>query len=90
VKNDPYADCNIVGPTTRKCQIDKDGKSLVYIGTRAGVSNLWIQPLDGGPPTQLTSFDSLLIYNFAFAPDGRLAITRGHESNDVVLISSVN
>jgi hypothetical protein len=68
----------------------KDSQALAYIKTDRGISNLWLQPVVEGPPKQLTNFDSDLIYNFAFATDGRLAITRGHESSDVVLISSVN
>lgn len=65
-----------------------DGRSLVYINTLSGVSNLWRQPLDGGKQAQITDFKSDLIYNFAYAPDGRtLALARGSHTRDAVLIS---
>ncbi|HJZ82590.1 MAG TPA: DPP IV N-terminal domain-containing protein, partial [Pyrinomonadaceae bacterium] len=66
-----------------------DGKSLTFIDTRAGVSNLWKQPLDGGPPKQLTSFKSEKIFSYDWSRDGKLlACERGIETSDVVLISS--
>jgi Tol biopolymer transport system component len=65
-----------------------DGRSLVYVNTLSGVSNLWRQPLDGGKPVPVTDFKSDLIYNFAYAPDGRtLAFARGSHTRDAVLIS---
>jgi len=65
-----------------------DGRSLVYIDTRDGVSNLWSQPLDGGQPKQLTDFKSELIGDFAWSRDGRqLALTRGTVTNDAIMIS---
>lgn len=68
----------------------KDGQSFVYIKNQEPVSNLWLLPLNGGEPKQLTNFDSNLIFNFAISADGRLALARGHDSSDVVLISSGN
>jgi tetratricopeptide (TPR) repeat protein len=67
-----------------------DGRALVYINTLSGVSNLWRRPLDGGKTVQITDFKSDLIYNFAYAPDGRtLALARGSHTRDAVLISDV-
>ncbi len=65
-----------------------DGQSLVYIKNESSVSNLWMLPLNGGEPKQITNFDANLIFNFAISKDGRLAVTRGAEKSDVVLISS--
>jgi Tol biopolymer transport system component len=65
-----------------------DGQSVVYIKNDGLVSNLWQLPLKGGEPKQLTKFDSSLIFSFAISKDGRLALTRGSEKSDVVLISS--
>src|SRR5207245_6200491 len=31
-----------------------DGRAIVYAVARAGVANLWAQPVDGSPPKQLT------------------------------------
>jgi len=64
-----------------------EGRTLIYVDTRNGVSNLWSQSLDGGPPKQLTNFKSDLIFRFALSSDGRqLVLARGSETRDVVLI----
>ena len=65
-----------------------DGSALVYAVGRGGVSNLWAQPVDGGPPKQLTNFTAERIFGFGLSRDGRqLALSRGTWSSDVVLIS---
>jgi serine/threonine protein kinase/dipeptidyl aminopeptidase/acylaminoacyl peptidase len=67
-----------------------DGKAIVYPIREKGVDNLWLQPLDGRPGRQLTSFDSLKIYSYQWSPDGkRLALVRGDSPSDVVLIQDV-
>ena len=64
-----------------------DGRALTYIDTQGGVSNIWIQPLDGGPRQQLTNFSSDLIFYYDWSPDGKkLALARGSKTSDVVLI----
>jgi Tol biopolymer transport system component len=66
-----------------------DGKALDYILTRGGASNIWRQALAGGPPKQITNFQSDLIFDFAWSRDGKqLALARGSTSSDVILISS--
>jgi serine/threonine protein kinase len=66
-----------------------DGKALDYLLTRGGASNVWRQPLAGGPPKQITNFKSDLIFFFAWSRDGKqLALARGTISSDVVLISN--
>ena len=63
------------------------GDAVEYALTRNGVSNVWRQKLRGGPPKQITNFESGLIFDFAWSRDGRqLALTRGSESSDVILI----
>jgi len=65
-----------------------DGRAIVYPITHGGVSNLWAQPVDGGPPKQLTNFTAERIFGFDFSRDGRqLAVSRGTQASDVVLIS---
>jgi Tol biopolymer transport system component/DNA-binding winged helix-turn-helix (wHTH) protein len=65
------------------------GKAVDYVLTQNSVSNIWRQKLSGGPPKQITNFKSGEIFNFAWSHDGRqLALTRGSESSDVVLISN--
>lgn len=63
------------------------GWGLTYIDTSNGVSNIWVQPLDGNQPWQLSNFKSERIDSFDWSPDGRwLAVVRGTETSDVVLI----
>jgi Tol biopolymer transport system component len=65
------------------------GWGLTYIDTRGGVSNIWVQPLDGSPPLQLTDFKTERIESFDWSPDGRsLAVVRSTETSDLVLIES--
>jgi eukaryotic-like serine/threonine-protein kinase len=78
-----------VAPRRLLVRWTNDGSALAYIKTLGGISNIWSQPLEGASK-QLTNFDTEQIYNFAFSSDGRLAVTRGHESSDVVLIQSTN
>ena len=47
-----------------------DGKSLAFIVTERGVSNLWAVPLTGGEPKWLTDFKSDVIFDFAWSRDG--------------------
>jgi len=66
-----------------------DGKAVEYVLTREGVSNIWQQQLAGGPPKQITSFKSEMIFDFDWSRDGKqLALTRGSENSDVILISN--
>ncbi len=76
------------GPFDRPIRWTPDGRALAYIVTRGSVSNLWSQPLAGGPPKQLTEFTTHQIFDFAWSRDGRqLALSRGVVNSDVVLIS---
>ena len=63
-----------------------DGKYLVYVDHSGGIDNLWGQPIDGGTPKQLTSFDEGKIFAFAWLKDGGLVASRGVITADVVLI----
>ncbi|MGH9782115.1 MAG: hypothetical protein ACRD33_09880, partial [Candidatus Acidiferrales bacterium] len=53
-----------------------------------GVSNLWIEPLDGGPGRQITNFKSgIFNVHFYWSPDGKmLGILRGNTQADIVLL----
>jgi serine/threonine protein kinase len=64
-----------------------DGKSVVYGVLEKGVGNLWMQPLDGSAPHQLTHFTSEGIEKFYFSRDGsKIAMERGHNESDAVLL----
>ncbi|MDQ4123033.1 MAG: winged helix-turn-helix domain-containing protein [Acidobacteriota bacterium] len=88
---DPIKSFN-VSPTTKtwsNIHWTSDGRALTYIDTIGGVGNIWIQQLDGGLPRQLTDFKTERVFRFAWSRDGKqLALSRGVETNDVVLISN--
>jgi len=66
-----------------------DSSAIDYPVTRGGISDAWRQPLNGGPPKQLTHFTSGFIYNFSWSGDGKtLAAARGSRSADIVLLKS--
>jgi Tol biopolymer transport system component len=67
-----------------------DGRALAYIDRRGGVGNIWSVPISGGQPQQLTYFTSDEVYAFAWSRDGQwLAMSRGNQTTDVVLISEI-
>ena len=65
------------------------GDTVDYVLTRNGVSNIWEQKLTGGPPRQITNFQSEQIFDFQWSHDGKqLALSRGSKSSNVILISN--
>ena len=66
-----------------------DGKGFSFLETHHGYSNVWFYPLDSsGHRHALTNFDSQRIFSYAWSKDGKLAMSRGSDSSDVILISS--
>jgi eukaryotic-like serine/threonine-protein kinase len=64
----------------------RNSSGFAYIVTREGVSNIWAQPLGGGPARQLTRFTDQQIYSFDFSPDGRRVVcARGETLSQVLL-----
>ena len=63
-----------------------DGRAVTYRDTRNGAQNIWSQPIDGGPPKQLTNFKSEQMFFYDWSRDGKLACSRGVTTSDVVLI----
>jgi serine/threonine protein kinase len=67
-----------------------DGSAIAFVNS-AAPSNVWLQPLDGGPARQLTRFNDLTVSDFAWSRDGlRLATARATVTNDIVLFSGLN
>lgn len=67
-----------------------DGRGLTYVDDGGGVSNIWMQPIDGGKPVQLTDFKTDMIFGFDWSRDGRqLGLSRGIVTSDVVLFSDL-
>jgi serine/threonine protein kinase len=74
---------------TNKLRWSPDQKSIQYLLTRRGATNVWEQPLAGGPPRQVTDFTSGHIFDFAWSRDGKqLLLAKGEETSDVLLISN--
>jgi eukaryotic-like serine/threonine-protein kinase len=66
-----------------------DGRAIVHVVTRGGVSNLWSQPVDGSAPKQITNFTSDRLFRFDLSRDGKqLALSRGTVTSDVLLITN--
>ena len=66
-----------------------DGRSLDYAITRDGVTNVWEQPLQGGPARQITNFTSEEGFAGCWSHDGKqMLIARGQRNSDVILISN--
>ena len=64
-------------------------KAIQYVIARGGSANIWEMPLTGGTPRQVTSFDSLIMNDFAWSRDGQmLAVTRGTSGSDVVVMTN--
>ncbi|HEX4067804.1 MAG TPA: protein kinase [Acidobacteriaceae bacterium] len=68
-----------------------DGKAVAYPIRENGVSNVWVQPLDGSPGRQITNFKSGEFHTFGWSPDGKsLALIREIVQSDIVLLREEN
>ncbi|MCM3902937.1 MAG: protein kinase [Pyrinomonadaceae bacterium] len=67
-----------------------DSRAVLYVDSRGGISNVWRQPIDGGPAKQSTQFKTDQIFSFDLSSDGKqMLLVRGNVSDDVVLIADV-
>src|SRR4030095_13237638 len=67
------------GPTVgeRTVRWVPGGWGLAYVDSPGGVSNIWVQPLDGSAPLQLSDFKNESIDSFDWSPDGlSIAVVR--------------
>ncbi len=70
---------------------EPDAKSIDYVQTTDGVGNVWRQPLSGGRPEQLTSFETDRIFEFAWSLKRKqIVLARGEMRSDIALITSFN
>lgn len=66
-----------------------DSRALYYMKNARSFTNLWLHPLRGGPPRQVTNFKTEHLANFAWSPDGKhLAFARGSFRSDAFLVSN--
>jgi len=63
-----------------------DNRGIAFLDSRTGTNNVWMQPLSGGKPVQLTDFSSDGVAAYDYSRDNRLAATRSVESTSIVLI----
>ena len=75
--------------TWRFVRWSPDRQSIAYANNPGGLSDIWLQPLNGSQPRPLTDLKSEQIIAFDWSRDGRsLAFIRNVEISDVVLIGS--
>jgi len=89
---EPIKTFSFQGPTIvgTSAHWSTDGRSILYTVNNNNVTNIWSQPLEGGPPRQVTDFKDSFMTGFAWSRDGKiLGCTRGVLTRDAVLISDV-
>ena len=65
-----------------------DGKSIFYNNAANDRTNIYRQPLDGGPAVKVTAFADNLASEFAVARDGKsLLLTRINLMRDAMLVT---
>jgi hypothetical protein len=85
----PYRSIPAVTNASGPFVLTPDAKLLTTVGTNGGVSNIWAMPMDGAAFYPMTHFTDMVIASYAFAPDGRLAISRGSDNSDVVIATGM-
>ena len=85
----PYAPAGGLPPT---CVFDPSGTAIMYGAIRDGVMNVFARPLPGGAERPLTRFrrdgSPMIFRGAAMSRDGRIAVSRGTTTRDVVLIAA--
>jgi hypothetical protein len=83
-----FAPSGLVDPIQRGSTVrfTPDGSGVAYVNITSQ-PNVWVQPLDGTAPRQLTQFtDGRSIYDFDWSANGeRLAVAHGTFATDIVL-----
>jgi hypothetical protein len=67
-----------------------NGAAIDYIHVDAGAGNIWRQPLNGDPPSQITQVTTGELFRIVRSTDGaHLGIVRGNHSSALVLITDL-
>ena len=76
-----------ISPNIR-LQWTRDGQALTYVEASSGNTNIWVQPLNGGPAHPLTALTAdQWIATFEWSFDGKtLAFTRTRPTFDAALL----
>ena len=77
------------GKVNKPYGVTPDGRAFTAVISRGLADNIWAFPFDASAPYALTHFTDLRIAAYAFAPDGKLAISRGTANSDVVLATAL-
>jgi Tol biopolymer transport system component len=78
---------NLTIPNTRW---SPDGRALLYPKNQGDVSAIWMQPIDGTPPRQITIFQTDRIFDFDLSADGKqFVLARGRQVGDIVMITDM-
>jgi Tol biopolymer transport system component len=65
-----------------------DGRGIIYLSELGEVTNLWVQPIDGSAPKQITHFNSNKIIRFDLSFNGReIAYHINTKAKNVFLIT---
>jgi serine/threonine protein kinase len=76
--------------TTQPYGWTADGRAITYLKRTGSLDNIWAFPIAGGKPYVVTHFKKMNIAAYAFAKDGRLAVSRGSQNSDVVLVTGLS
>ena len=67
-----------------------DGTKLYFVDLDIGLSNIWVQPIDGSAARQLTHYKTNAISGFDVSQDGkRIVVTRSTNKQQIVMISGL-
>jgi serine/threonine protein kinase len=66
-----------------------DSKNIAFVDNQNGVSNIWIYPINGEKPRQLTDFKDNAIRDFSISRDGKkIVLSRGTTLSDVIMFNT--
>ncbi|MBX7172436.1 MAG: winged helix-turn-helix domain-containing protein [Pyrinomonadaceae bacterium] len=65
-----------------------DGQAISYVNNSNGTSNIWLQPIDGSNPKQLTNSETEDIFQHSWSKAGNLVFVKETINNDIVLINN--
>jgi len=63
-----------------------DSRALGYPVEEKGVWSIWAAPVESGQPWRVAGFPSDRIFSFAWSRKGDLAVSRGSQSSDAIVI----
>jgi dipeptidyl aminopeptidase/acylaminoacyl peptidase len=71
--------------TERRSRISPDKRWISFISDRGGGENIWVLPLEGGEPRQVTHRDRRGLYYSTWSPDGKVIAYLSYDTARVAL-----